>query len=163
MRCVTFLILQSSAYPTSITMSTPPSPASSNTVLFEMVMFYKAQLESSQAEGRLMHQRLADQQAQIHQLITNNNLLTAANQRGANLVNMKHEAGVMFGQCTDRFADLCGTMRREIPEVLPFCPEIERILLRADFAHHMLHGVNFVDLTADEELSGEETETDDEI
>lgn len=54
-------------------------------------------------------------------------------------------------------------MRREIPEVLPFCPEIERILLRADFAHHMLHGVNFVDLTADEELSGEETETDDEI
>jgi len=27
----------------------------------------------------------------------------------------------------------------------------------------MLHGINFVDLTADEELSGDETETDDEI
>ena len=27
----------------------------------------------------------------------------------------------------------------------------------------MLHGVNFVDLTADEELSGEETETDEEV
>jgi len=70
--------------------------------------------------------------------MTNNNLLTQANQRGANLVNMKHEAGVMFGQCTDRVADIFGTMRREIPEVIPFCPEIERILLRADFAHHML-------------------------
>lgn len=68
----------------------------------------------------------------------------------------------MFGQCTDRVADLFGTMRREIPEVIPFCPEVERILLRADFAHHMLHGVNFVDLTTDETLSGEETETDDE-
>lgn len=139
-----------------------PSPASSNTVLFEMVMWYKGRLESAEAEGRLMQQRLADQQEQIHQLMTNNNLLTQANQRGANLVNMKHEAGVMFGQCTDRVADLFGTMRREIPEVIPFCPEIERILLRADFAHHMLHGVNFVDLTADETLSGEETETDDE-
>jgi len=126
-------------------------------------MWYKGRLESAEAEGRLMQQRLADQQEQIHQLISNNNLLTAANQRGANLVNMKHEAGVMFGQCTDRVADLFGTMRREIPEVIPFCPEVERILLRADFAHHMLHGVNFVDLTADEELSGEETETDDEI
>lgn len=126
-------------------------------------MWYKGRLESAEAEGRLMQQRLADQQEQIHQLISNNNLLTAANQRGANLVNMKHEAGVMFGQCTDRVADLFGTMRREIPEVIPFCPEVERILLRADFAHHMLHGINFVDLTADEELSGEETETDEEI
>lgn len=128
-----------------------------------MVMFYKNQLESAQAEGRLMEQRLSDQRAQIHQLITNNNLLTAANQRGANLVNMKHEAGVMFGQCTDRVAEIFGTMRREIPEVIAFSPEMERIILRADFAHHMLHGINFVDLTADEELSGEETETDDEI
>lgn len=110
-----------------------------------------------------MTQRLADQQQQIHTLITNNNTLTQANQRGANLVNMKHQAGMMFGECTDRVADIFGTMRREIPEVIAFCPEIERILLRADFAHHMLHGVNFVDLTADEELSGEETETDDEI
>ena len=54
-------------------------------------------------------------------------------------------------------------MRREIPEVIAFSPEMERIILRADFAHHMLHGINFVDLTADEELSGDETETDDEI
>ena len=27
----------------------------------------------------------------------------------------------------------------------------------------MLHGINFVDLTADETLSGEETETDEEL
>jgi len=126
-------------------------------------MWYKSQLETAQAEARMMTQRLADQQQQIHTLITNNNTLTQANQRGANLVNMKHQAGMMFGECTDRVADIFGTMRREIPEVIAFCPEIERILLRADFAHHMLHGVNFVDLTADEELSGEETETDDEI
>ena len=91
-------------------------------------MWYKGRLESAEAEGRLMQQRLADQQEQIHQLMTNNNLLTQANQRGANLVNMKHEAGVMFGQCTDRVADIFGTMRREIPEVILFCPEIERIL-----------------------------------
>ena len=73
-----------------------PNPASSNTVLFEMTMWYKARLESAEAEGRLMQQRLADQQEQIHQLIANNNLLTQANQRGANLITMKHEAGTMF-------------------------------------------------------------------
>ena len=140
-----------------------PNPASSNTVLFEMTMWYKTRLESAEAEGRLMQQRLADQQEQIHQLIANNNLLTQANQRGANLITMKHEAGTMFGQVTDRVADLFGTMRREIPEVAAFVPEMERILLRADFAHHMLHGINFVDLTADETLSGEETETDEEL
>ena len=69
-----------------------------------------------------MQQRLADQQEQIHQLIANNNLLTQANQRGANLITMKHEAGTMFGQVTDRVADLFGTMRREIPEVAAFVP-----------------------------------------
>ena len=140
-----------------------PNPASSNTVLFEMTMWYKARLESAEAEGRLMQQRLADQQEQIHQLIANNNLLTQANQRGANLITMKHEARTIFRQITDHITNLFGTMRREIPEVAAFVPEMERILLRADFAHHMLHGINFVDLTADETLSGEETETDEEL
>ena len=88
-------------------------------------MWYKARLESAEAEGRLMQQRLADQQEQIHQLIANNNLLTQANQRGANLITMKHEAGTMFGQVTDRVADLFGTMRREIPEVAAFVPDGE--------------------------------------
>jgi len=142
-------------------MSTP-SPSTSNTVLFEMVMFYRAQLELAQSEAMVMQQRLAEQQSQIHQLHVSNNLLTAANQRGANLVQMKHEAGIMFGQCTDRTADIFGTMRREIPEVNSFAPEMERILLRADFAHHILHGVNFVDLTADEDLD-EETDSDTEV
>jgi len=39
---------------------------------------------------------------------------------------------------------------------------MERIILRADFAHHMLHGINFVDLTADDELTEEEEEMSDE-
>lgn len=143
-------------------MNPQPSQTTSNTLLFEMIMWYKSRLESVEAESQLMQQRLADQQIQIHQLITNNDLLTQANRRGANLINMKHEAGTVFGQVTDRVADLFGVMRREIPEVHAFVPEMERILLRADFAHHMLHGVNFVDLTADEELDGEETETEDE-
>lgn len=120
-------------------------------------MFERREAEASSMLINAMQSRLCQQQIQIDQLIRDNRLLTQANSRGANLVQMKHEAGIMFGQCTDRFAEICGTMRREIPEVTAFVPELERIILRADFAHHMLHGINFVDLTADEEL-GEDTE-----
>jgi len=138
-------------------MAPPAENAQSNQVLYEMMMFERRENEASAMLIKAMQARLAHQQIEIDQLIRDNRQLTEANVRGANLVQMKHEAGVMFGQCTDRFADICGTMRREIPEVTAFVPELERIILRADFAHHMLHGVNFVDLTADEEL-GEDTE-----
>jgi len=136
--------------------------ANSNTVLFEMMMNFRAQLEYAQAENDVMRTQLAHQQSQIHELATDNRQLTAANRRGANLVQMKHEAGIMFGQVTDRTAELFGTMRREIPELAAFRPEMERILVRADFAHHMLHGINFLDLTADDELTEEEITDDDE-
>jgi len=138
-------------------MAPPAENAQSNQVLYEMMMFERRENEASAMLIKAMQARLAHQQIEIDSLIRDNRQLTEANVRGANLVQMKHEAGVMFGQCTDRFADICGTMRREIPEVTAFVPELERIILRADFAHHMLHGVNFVDLTADEEL-GEDTE-----
>jgi len=134
-----------------------------NTVLFEMMLHYKTQLEHLQHEKEIMQSTLASQQHQMHQLIIDNRQLAAANARGANLVQMKHEAGIMFGQCSDRTAELFGTMRREIPEVNAFAPEMERILLRADFAHHMLHGVNFLDLTADDELTEEEITDDEEV
>jgi len=138
-------------------MAPPAENAQSNQVLYEMMMFERRENEASAMLIEAMQARLAHQQIEIDSLIRDNRQLTEANVRGANLVQMKHEAGVMFGQCTDRFADICGTMRREIPEVTAFVPELERIILRADFAHHMLHGVNFVDLTAEEEL-GEDTE-----
>lgn len=145
-------------------MSTPtdqsvPGPNTSNTVLFEMILWYRSQIEAASSELRTLRDRVDAQQHEINSLRQDNQDLTRANTRGANLVMMKHEAGRIFGECTDRFADLAGTMRREIPEVAPFCPEIERILLRADFAHHMLHGINYVDLTADEDI---ETEVDSE-
>lgn len=138
-------------------MAPPAENAQSNQVLYEMMMFERREAEAASMLIKAMQSRLCQQQIQIDGLIRDNRLLTQANSRGANLVQMKHEAGLMFGQCTDRFADICGTMRREIPEVTAFVPELERIILRADFAHHMLHGVNFVDLTADDEL-GEDTE-----
>jgi len=123
-------------------------------------MFYKNQAECSKIQLDVMSERLMMQQSNIDRLITDNRTLTNANIRGANLVNMKHEAGMMYQQSMDRMADLLGTVRREVPEFTAYCPEVERILLRADFASHMLHGVNFVDLTADEELTEEETEDD---
>jgi len=140
-------------------MAPPAENAQSNQVLYEMMMFERREAEASLMLIRALSSKLAQQQIQVDQLIRDNRLLTQANVRGANLVNMKHEAGIMFGQCTDRFAEICGTMRREIPEVTAFVPELERIILRADFAHHMLHGVNFVDLTADDQLD-EDTELD---
>jgi len=142
--------------------SDPVPQTASNSLIFQMMLHYKQQLEAAQAEREILTNVLATQQSQIHQLVVDNRQLTTANQRGANLVNMKHEAGIMFGQCTDRVAELFGTMRREIPEVMAFHPEMERIILRADFAHHMLHGINFVDLTADDELTEEEEEMSDE-
>lgn len=126
-------------------------------------MWYKGRLEAAETEARLMRTQLEQQQIQIHRLTVDNDTLGTANVRGANLVNMKHEAGRIFGECTDRVADIFGTMRREIPEVIAFCPEMERILLRADFAHHMLHGVNFVDLTAGEDMDGDTTEEEEEV
>jgi len=145
-------------------MSTPstPAPETSNVVLFEMVMWYRSQLENATSEIRTVRDQLAAQQQQIHTLTQDNRQLTTANRRGANLITMKHEAGRIFGECTDRMATLCGTMRREVPGIEPYCPDIERILLRADFAHHMMHGVNFVDLTTDEEMTEEEEEEDTE-
>lgn len=140
-------------------MAPPAENAQSNQVLYEMMMFERREAEASAKLISAMQSRLCQQQIQIDTLTRENRLLMQANQRGANLVNMKHEAGIMFGQCTDRFAEICGTMRREIPEVTAFVPELERIILRADFAHHMLHGVNFVDLTADDQLD-EDTEVD---
>ena len=140
-------------------MAPPAENAQSNQVLYEMMMFERREAEASSMLIKAMQSRLCQQQIQIDGLIRDNRLLTQANVRGANLVNMKHEAGLMFGQCTDRFAEICGTMRREIPEVTAFVPELERIILRADFAHHMLHGVNFVDLTTDDQLD-EDTELD---
>jgi len=132
-------------------MAPPAINAQSNQVLYEMMMFYKTQAEASRAFANEMKEQVSRHQERIHQLIEDNRTLTTANRRGANLVHMKHEAGIMFGNCTDRFADLLGTVRREVPAFGAYVPEVERILLRADFAHHMLHGVNFVDLTADED------------
>lgn len=123
-------------------------------------MYYKAQADAANAFVADMKDQVSRHQERIHQLSQDNRLLVAANRRGANLVQLKHEAGIVFGQCTDRFADLLGTVRREVPEFAPYCPEVERILVRADFAHHMLHGINFVDLTTEEELT--ETEDDEE-
>ncbi|AYP28702.1 MAG: hypothetical protein [Cressdnaviricota sp.] len=134
--------------------------SSSNTVLLQMLLHFRREAQDAQAKLEQAKADLAKQYTDNMHLRHDNHTLRIANIRGANLVNMKHEAGTIFGQCTDRFADVLGTMRREIPEVSAFVPELERILLRADFAHHMLHGVNFVDLTADEEDVGEETEMD---
>jgi len=133
--------------------------SSSNVVLYAMLMRFRGEAIAAQDESLRMRQLLEQQQEQLHQLTIENRNLVTANVRGANLVNMKHEAGLMFGQCTDRFTEICGVMRREIPEVTAFVPELERIVLRADFAHHMLHGINYVDLTADDQLD-EDTEVD---
>lgn len=144
-------------------MAPPAINAQSNQVLFEMMMFYKNQAAAQKAFADDLKDQIGRHQERIYQLIQDNRQLTAANRRGANLVQLKHEAGIMFGQVTDRFADLLGTVRREVPEFQAYVPEVERLLLRADFAHHMLHGVNFVDLTAneDEEMVGETTEEED--
>jgi len=130
------------------------------------MLHYKGEAESSQQAVAGLQNLLAANREEISTLHFVNRQYESANRRGAEMVTRKHEAGVMLVECMDRLAQLLGTMRREIPEVVPFVPEIERILLRGDFAAHILHGVNMVNLETDEEiidLTGDDTEPETEI
>jgi len=145
-----------------------PAPTASNTLLFQMMLHFRAQAEGLARENATQRDVIAMREYELAQLQHDNHDYIVANRRGAEMVQMKHQAGLMLTDCTDRFGNLLGTMRREVPETGAYMPEAERILLRADHAIHMLHGVNWVDLTADTEMEdndddGEETETDDEI
>lgn len=144
--------------------STEPLPqTASNTALFQMMLHYKTEAEATHTTVGVLNNLLAANQHEIHELHATVQEYAVANRRGARLITDKHQAGVMLLECMDRMAALLGTMRREIPQVGAFVPEIERILLRGDFAAHMLHGVNMVDLEADEviDLTGEDTEPED--
>jgi len=125
------------------------------------MLHYRSEMERAKAEAARVQDLYTQSLFDNRMLHRDNRDLVAANRRGAEMIHMKHQAGVIFTECTDRLAQLCGDMRRELEGVEAYCPEIERVLLRADFANHMLHGVNFVDLTADEET--EEDSDEDEI
>lgn len=125
------------------------------------MLHYRAQLTAVQQAKETLETLLAAQQQQIHELHHTQRLLQHANEVGAQLINQKNQAGTMFWDCNERMATLLGQMRRAIPETEVYMGEAERIFLRADFAAHLLHGVNF---EADEviDLTGEETEEDEE-
>lgn len=144
----------------------PLPQTASNTALFHMMLHYKTEADALKRENQNQRDRLALQQHELHVAIQANRQLGEANARGAQLVMQKHEAGVMLLEYLDRMAALLGTMRREIPDhaMEPYVPEIERILLRGDFAAHVLHGMAV--FPPDDEvidLTGEETETDEEL
>lgn len=151
--------------PSARNVNEPLPQHASNTALFQMMLHYRGESAAAERQVEALTNLLAANQHEIHELSAANRDLEMANRRGSQLVMTKHEAGTMLLECMDRMAQLLGMMRREITQVEPFVPEIERILLRSDFAAHILHGVNMVDLTADEEiidLTGEETETEEE-
>jgi len=141
------------------------APEQSSAVLFHMMLHYKTESDALRRENENQRDQLALLQHDLHLAYSANMQLGEANRRGAELVMQKHEAGVMLLEYLDRMAALLGTMRREIPghAMEPYVPEIERILLRGDFAAHVLHGMNMFPPTNDEDiidLTGEETETD---
>lgn len=90
----------------------------SNTVLFEMMNFYKRRAEHAEATNdRLMkkmkqecedhNNEMARIQHQLHQQIQLNSHLQAANVRGARTILRKHNAGLRLAHCLD---DLVGAI-----------------------------------------------------
>jgi len=168
-----------------------PSPDSSNTVLFEMMMFYKqqaelAEKERAQAEARYegleveyneLRNYTSDLQGEHHDRLLDLHAFEIANRRGAEIITRKHEAGMLM---LDAFDSLVGAillarqaeLNTESPNdnVAFVYEQAGEARERIDVASTMFMtgwmrpGVD-VDMTTQEEvdLTGEETETDEEM
>jgi len=91
-----------------------PSQDASNTVLFEMMMFYKRKMEiaeetSAQDRKRLKLAQEAAQDAQdrLHTANINIRILEDANRRGSAIIMRKHHAGMLMA---DAFEGLIGSI-----------------------------------------------------
>jgi len=138
--------------------STPVTEATSATALFQMMMFFKEETAATQEVNRAVLTELTE-------VRMDNTSLQIANGQLAQRQQQKHDAGIMYGSCIDSFISLLDDMMNTVPGATQFQAEARRIIQRADFAHHVFHGVNFIDLTTDEttdedeELGEEEDET----
>jgi len=130
------------------------SEQSSNTVLYHVMMTYREAVKKQNDEINVL-------KYEIEELKRANEVLATANRNGAELTMRKHEAGVMYSQCTDRFIQLYGELFNNVPDSRWFEGEFQRIAQRADFAHHMFHGINIIDLTGSDTEEDEDFEAED--
>jgi len=168
-----------------------PSPDSSNTVLFEMMMFYKKQAELAEAERAAAATRFealdaeynelrnytSDLQGEHHDRLLDLHAYEVANRRGSEIITRKHEAGMRM---LDAFDGLVGAilvaraseLQKEEPNdnVAFIYEQAAEARERIDMATSMfmtgwMAPGRDMDMTSEEmvDLTGEETETDEEM
>ncbi|AXH75573.1 MAG: hypothetical protein [Cressdnaviricota sp.] len=168
-----------------------PSPDSSNTVLFEMMMFYKKQAELAEKERAAAQNKYdtleeeyntlrnyaSDLQGEHHDRLLDLHAYEVANRRGSEIIVRKHEAGLrmmaafdgLMGaiEVTNQFHKLRGEDHGDIRHIYERAMEEQE---RMDMANTMfmtgwLAPRQDIDMTSDEvvDLTGEETETDEEM
>jgi len=168
-----------------------PSPDSSNTVLFEMMQFYKTQAELAEKERAAAQNRYntlegeydtlrnyaSDLQGEHQDRLLDLRAYEVANRRGAEIITRKHEAGMRM---LDAFDGLVGAIilaraselnKEEANDNVAFIYEQagearERIDMAASmFMTGWLAPGRDIDTASTEEidLTGEETETDEEM
>lgn len=168
-----------------------PSPDSSNTVLFEMMMHYKQEAEhlaikleaerrekEEWKEARLIEARRANQiEAELDDAIHEIHAYEVANRRGSEIIVRKHEAGMLM---LDTFDTLMGsiTVAREGDRIngrrnddirfIAECATDARAMMDIAVGQFMTGWYapgRDIDMEADEvvDLTGDETETDEEM
>lgn len=188
-----------------------PCQTASNTILFEMMNFYKRRCEIFEAENQALKKKMrmdyenhrnemGDMQQRLHDEIQSNSMLAQVNLQGAHTIIRKHNAGLRLAHCIDSMAAAIELIEDthvgdEALGLRYISMEKDKIMEQANVAIMMLtrRGPNegqqepqddlerweneiadnmlvierqVIDLTEEteeeEELSGEETETDEE-
>lgn len=155
----------------------------SNTVIFEMMNFYKRKLEESEKENEELTKKIKTMQAEhlhdIHALETQldrqvhtNFIFAQTNMQQAETVMRKHQAGVRLARCFDEMAAAIELVEEthvgdEAMALRYIYMKKEEVMQRANVALHMLIRPSEeedrvqLDLAIEEEiidLTGEDTE-----
>ncbi|AWW06079.1 MAG: hypothetical protein [Cressdnaviricota sp.] len=135
-------------------MSTP-NPAASNAVLFQMLMHYKMHCENLEAENRQQRDILAMLQHEVHVHTQENRELAGRN------VQMINGTEIIV-RALDQLYELYSRIQREQPRIMDYRDDVHRIMMRGDVGFAILQGAPFVDLTANEDLDPDATESESE-
>nr|UOF82347.1 cell division protein zapB [Cressdnaviricota sp.] len=133
----------------------PATEATSATALFHMMMFFREASKTQQNINKALMEELA-------KLREENATLRTANTSMQRRIDTLHQGGRLYGNCVDSYTSLFNDLANNIPQVTEYSAEVRRIVQRSDFAFHMIHGVNFIDLTNEEDTEEEDMEDEDE-
>lgn len=142
-------------------MSTP-SPTASNVILFEMLMHYKTESErltnvvNEQSNSLInMHAVVATKNAHINALTGAVTNMSLANEG-------LREGGQIVVRALDQLFATYTRMKQDYQLGNEYREEVHRIMMRGDVGFSIIQGAPFIDLTTNEIVDPEETESESE-